>query len=120
MARPLHGHSDRTIDTPSPPNGIIVLCLIGIISTPFGLLPTFELISVGGEAAIFGYVLLALLVVSLVLYYGLLTLKSWAWPWAILYYGIGCLVTLVTLNIIGFIIQAIIVVYLFQVEAYYQ
>lgn len=125
--------------TPAPaaarPMGITILAVLSAIGGVLGLLGGIALMGLGGLAAastgtaayfglgaIWGVLLLATAIASLVFAYGAWTLKPWAWPLGVALQVISLALSLLTIlsggdisgQIISIVISAIILYYLFQ------
>jgi hypothetical protein len=125
--------------TPAPaaarPMGITILAVLSAIGGVLGLLGGIALVGLGGLAAastgtaayfglgaIWGVLLLATAIASLVFAYGAWTLKPWAWPLGVALQIISLALALLTIlsggdisgQIISIVISAIILYYLFQ------
>jgi len=121
--------------TAARPMGITVLAVLSAIGGVLGILGGVALIGLGGLAAattgsaaffglgaIWGVILLATAVASLAFAYGAWTLKPWAWPLGVALAIISLALSALTVisggdigsQIIGVVIQAIILYYLFQ------
>jgi hypothetical protein len=117
------------------PTGITILAVLSAIGGVLGILGGVALIGIGGLAAastgsaaffglgaIWGLLVLATAVASLVFAYGAWTLKPWAWPLGvalqIISLALAALTVIsggdITSQIIGVVISAIILYYLFQ------
>lgn len=125
--------------TPAPaaarPMGITILAVLSAIGGVLGLLGSLAIIGIGGLAAastgsaaffglgaIWGLLILALAIASLVFAYGAWTLKPWAWSLGVALQVISLVLAALTVvsggdissQIIGVVISAIILYYLFQ------
>lgn len=125
--------------TPAPaaarPMGITILAVLSAIGGVLGLLGSLAIIGIGGLAAastgsaaffglgaIWGLIILALAIASLVFAYGAWTLKPWAWSLGVALQVISLVLAALTVvsggdissQIIGVVISAIILYYLFQ------
>lgn len=121
--------------TVARPMGITVLAVLSAIGGVLGIIAGVALIGLGGLAAattgsaayfglgaIWGVILLATAVASLAFAYGAWTLKPWAWPLGVALAIISLALSALTVisggdigsQIIGVVIQAIILYYLFQ------
>ena len=115
--------------------GITILAVLSAIGGVLGLLGGIALVGLGGVAAastgsaaffglgaIWGVLLLATAIASLVFAYGAWTLKPWAWPLGVALQVISLALSLLTIlsggdisgQIISIVISAIILYYLFQ------
>jgi hypothetical protein len=115
--------------------GITILAVLSAIGGVLGLLGGIALMGLGGLAAastgtaayfglgaIWGVLLLATAIASLVFAYGAWTLKPWAWPLGVALQVISLALSLLTIlsggdisgQIISIVISAIILYYLFQ------
>ena len=125
--------------TPAPaaarPMGITILAVLSAIGGVLGLLGSLAIIGIGGLAAastgsaaffglgaIWGLLILALAIASLVFAYGAWTLKPWAWSLGVALQVISLVLAALTVvsggdissQIIGVVISAIILYDLFQ------
>ena len=125
--------------TPAPaaarPMGITILAVLSAIGGVLGLLGGIALIGLGGVAAastgsaaffglgaVWGLLVLATAIASLVFAYGAWTLKPWAWPLGVALQVISLALAALTVisggdigsQIISIVISAIILYYLFQ------
>ena len=117
------------------PMGITILAVLSAIGGVLGLLGGIAIIGIGGLAAastgsaaffglgaIWGLLILATAIASLVFAYGAWTLKPWAWPLGVALQIISLVIAALTVvsggdvssQIIGVVISAIILYYLFQ------
>ena len=127
------------MSAPSPaaarPMGITILAVLSAIGGVLGILGGVALIGLGGLAAtstgtaayfglgaVWGLLILASAVASLVFAYGAWTLKPWAWPLGVALQIIGLALSALTVisggdisgQIISVVISLIILYYLFQ------
>lgn len=117
------------------PMGITILAVLSAIGGVLGLLGGIAIIGIGGLAAastgsaaffglgaIWGLLILATAIASLVFAYGAWTLKPWAWPLGVALSIISLALAALTIvsggdigsQIIGIVINAVILYYLFQ------
>jgi hypothetical protein len=117
------------------PMGITILAVLSAIGGVLGILGGVALVGLGGLAAastgsaaffglgaVWGILLLATAIASLVFAYGAWTLKPWAWPLGVALQVISLALAALTIisggdissQIIGIAISAIILYYLFQ------
>jgi hypothetical protein len=117
------------------PMGITILAVLSAIGGVLGLLGGIAIIGIGGLAAastgtaayfglgaLWGVLVLATAIASLVFAYGAWTLKPWAWPLGVALQIISLALALLTIlsggdisgQIISIVISAIILYYLFQ------
>ena len=117
------------------PTGITILAVLSAISGVLGLLGGIALIGLGGLAAastgtaaffglgaIFGLIILATAIASLVFAYGAWSLKPWAWQLGVALQIVSLALAALTIvsggdigsQIIGIVISAVILYYLFQ------
>jgi hypothetical protein len=117
------------------PMGITILAVLSAIGGVLGLLGGIAIIGIGGLAAastgsaaffglgaIWGLLILATAIASLVFAYGAWTLKPWAWPLGVALSIISLAIAALTIvstgdissQIIGIVINAVILYYLFQ------
>jgi uncharacterized membrane protein (DUF2068 family) len=106
------------------PTGVVILAILQLISALlvlYGSVIVLMLLLPLGIFAIFGAIASLLLlivgIIGLILFYGLWTLKSWAWFWALianlLSLALGLFGNLADItNLISIAVSAIIVVYL--------
>jgi len=127
------------MSAPSPaaarPMGITILAVLSAIGGVLGILGGVALIGLGGLAAtstgtaayfglgaVWGLLILASAIASLVFAYGAWTLKPWAWPLGVALQIIGLALSALTVisggdissQIISVVISLIILYYLFQ------
>lgn len=118
------------MSTKTRPVGVTILAVLEIISGIVGVVGGLFLASfsgmmdmdfLGAMAGVVGGVLVALGLASFVLAWGLLQGKSWAWTLTLILTIIAVIFDLPSLNVIGLIIEAIILYYLFRphVKAYF-
>ena len=98
-----------------------ILAVLEIIAGLLGLFSGFTLVTLGslipflaGFAVAIGAVILLLGVVDLIVGYGLWSLKSWAWMVALIVNIINLILNAVQFNILGAVINIIIILYLQQ------
>ena len=126
-----------SVPTPAAtrPLGITILAVLSAIGGVLGLLGGIALIGLGGVAAaqtgatayfglgaVWGILILASAIASLVFAYGAWTLKPWAWPLGVALQIIGLALAALTVisggdissQIISVVISVIILYYLFQ------
>lgn len=117
------------------PTGITILAVLSAIGGVLGLLGGIALVGLGGLAAastgtaaffglgaIFGLILLATAIASLVFAYGAWNMLPWAWPLGVALQVISLALAALTIlsggdisgQIIGIVISAVILYYLFQ------
>lgn len=117
------------------PMGITILAVLSAIGGVLGLLGGIAIIGIGGLAAgatgsaaffglgaIWGLLILATAIASLVFAYGAWTLQPWAWPLGVALQVISLAISALTVisggdisgQIISVVISAIILYYLFQ------
>jgi hypothetical protein len=117
------------------PMGITILAVLSAIGGVLGILGGIAIVGIGGIAAastgsaaffglgaIWGLLILATAVASLVFAYGAWTLKPWAWPLGVALSVISLALSALTVisggdisgQIISVVIQAVILYYLFQ------
>ena len=101
------------------PLGVTILALLEIIVGALGLFGaitviTFGSILFGAFGLILGVVVLFLALIDLIVGWGLWTLKSWAWMVALIVNIINLILNGVQLNLLGAIINLIIIIYLQQ------
>ncbi|TFF92151.1 hypothetical protein EU545_01850 [Candidatus Thorarchaeota archaeon] len=98
------------------PLGVLILAGLQVIQALVLLIPAALLMIIPFIGWILG---LPMLLVGLFLFFiawGLLTMQSWAWTWALIMNIIGLLIALVNRNFIGVILSLVIVLYLNQPE----
>jgi hypothetical protein len=103
------------------PLGVTILAVLEIIVGALGLFGAIGLITLGamipwlgGFAVILGVVVLFLALIDLIVGWGLWTLKSWAWMVALIVNIINLILNAVQFNLLGAIINLIIIIYLQQ------
>jgi len=101
------------------PLGVTILALLEIIVGALGLFGaitviTFGSILFGAFGLILGVIVLFLALIDLIVGWGLWTLKSWAWMVALIVNIINLILNGVQLNLLGAIINLIIIIYLQQ------
>ena len=117
------------------PMGITILAVLSAIGGVLGILGGIALVGLGGLAAastgtaayfglgaVWGVILLATAIASLAFAYGAWTLQPWAWPLGVALQVISLVLAALTVvsggdigsQIIGVVISAIILYYLFQ------
>ena len=117
------------------PTGITILAILSAIGGVLGLLGGIALVGLGGLAAastgtaaffglgaIFGLILLATAIASLVFAYGAWNMLPWAWPLGVALQVISLALAALSVlsggdlgsQIIGIVISAVILYYLFQ------
>lgn len=112
------------------PTGVVILAILEILSgiTAIGggfMFATFTAMAGLGDFGVFGGVLSGILIAigiaSFVMAWGLLNGKPWAWTVTLILTIIAIIFDLPSFNIIGLIIEAIILYYLFRphVKAYF-
>ena len=94
---------------PSTPLGVKIICVLGAIGGVFGL---FGSLVMFGVSPVLGLFSLVLSVLQIVVVFGLWNLRSWAWTLAMISYGLSILFNLVDFNVLGLLINLIIVGYL--------
>ena len=108
------------------PTGVLVLFLLQLISALIWLVPGILLLipaMLSGDiiAAIiggfFGFILLIVGLILLIIAFGIYGLKSWAWMWAFIFNLLALILGVLNgftdpANIVGMIISAIVVLYL--------
>ncbi len=97
--------------------GAILMALVGIAMIGFGggIAGSLGVIGAmfGGIGIVAGVMLLAMSVIAYVVSRGLWNLKKWAWTVTMILEGLSLLGSLMSMNIVGIIIPAIIVYYLY-------
>lgn len=94
------------------PLGITILCVVGFVGAFFSFFRLLGVMAGGGPFAVIGLVGLALVVGKMAVLYGLWTLQSWGYKWALGLYGLSAVLDLVTFSLLALIIDVLIVVYL--------
>ena len=102
------------------PLGIIVIAVLGIIVTVFGLIAALGVVAQSGGPMLLGLFLVGLSGGQLLVLLGLLALKPWAWTWGLVLFGIGAFIDLMALNVVGLAVSLVIIVYLISKADYYQ
>ncbi|MCU4802808.1 hypothetical protein OB920_20810 [Halobacteria archaeon HArc-gm2] len=98
-----------TSSQPAPPLGIKIVCVLAAVGAAFGLLGSLVMLA---AAPLLGVLALALTTAQAVTVYGLWHLRSWAWWAGLVVYGLGGLSHLADLNVVGFLVSALVVGYL--------
>lgn len=111
--------SSKTSSADTAPLGIKIICVVFGLVSVFGLFPSLGILFHGRVFAPIGILLLAYFIGLLVVLYGLWTLQSWAWPWALVFLGTDALIKLVTVNVLGLLISFIVLVYIVSKEDHY-
>lgn len=101
----------------STPLGVVIIALLGGLSGLLGLLGSLAALGVNPLFGLFG---LILSVGQLAVAVGLFNLNPWAWKWALVIYGLGAVLSLVGGDVIGVIIDVIVVVYLLSVGDHFR
>ncbi len=107
------------------PTGVTILAILEFIGGIFGLIGgglsmMLAMVamqydpSLGTVLLIFALIPLLIGIIDFIIGWGLWTLKSWAWLLALIFGIIGLIFGIIGLNIIGIIINLIIVLYLWQ------
>jgi hypothetical protein len=104
------------------PIGIVILAILQLLSALYYLVVGGLAVMVAAQLGIFaifvafaGLITLIIGIIGLILFYGLWTLKGWAWLWTLIANGLGLLVGIMDpiANIIGIAISLVIIIYLF-------
>ncbi|MHA1949233.1 MAG: hypothetical protein ACXAAO_04465 [Candidatus Thorarchaeota archaeon] len=104
------------------PTGVVILAILQLLGALAALaigalaLMAFLIIPIFSLFAIFALIPFFIGIIGLILFYGLWTLKSWAWLWTLVVNIIQILVSIMDPinNIITIAISLIIVIYLFM------
>lgn len=99
------------------PLGIYVIVLLGGITSVLGFIPIFAIMAQG--PFVLGLLLLVLNVAQLAVLVGLVRLRSWAFIWTLILYGLSALTSLFRADILGFLIALLIIAYLFSKAEYF-
>ena len=116
------------------PLGVTILCALGYIGSVLTVLAGIALLAfggatsslgvvgaiLGGMGAIAGVMLLAIGILGFFISRGLCNLKKWAWNVTMILEGLSVISSLVSMNIAGIIIPAIILYYLYTQKEIFQ
>ena len=83
------------------PLGVKLICVLSAVLHLVWFVPVLELVVAGGLLTVFGLVAFATNVGSFVLYYGLLTLQSWAYKAFLVVETLGLFYFVVNLSLLG-------------------
>ena len=104
----------------SAPLGIYVIAIFGGVVSLLGFFLTLMIMGQGGGLVLVGLFLFALNVGQLYVLVGLVRLEPWAWTWSLFLYGLAAVIDLITVDILGFLIILVIIVYLISKADYYE
>ncbi len=111
------------------PLGITIICLLGFLNAISIILTGLGLAGIGGLAAITGTAIggiigglgiagglafLAVGIIAFVIVYGLWRMQKWAWSWTIFFQGILLVLYIINVNLLGILLSAIIIGYLWM------
>lgn len=116
-----------TKTTSERPIGVTIICVLGYIGAILMALAGIAIMAFGGLAGslgalglllgstgiVAGVMLLAMGIITFVVTQGLWNLKKWAWTVTMILEGLSVLGSLISLNIVGLIIPAIVLYYLY-------
>ena len=104
-----HSHRRGSSETPW---GVLLLALLGIVGSFFGVVGSFGLILEGGLVTAVGAVVFLLGLGQFVVSAGLLTLKPWAFKGAVVTFAFDGLIDLALANLLGMLVSFLVVGYL--------
>ncbi|SIQ79933.1 hypothetical protein SAMN05421858_0440 [Haladaptatus litoreus] len=110
----------------SAPLGIKILAILAAIFAVFGILGGFGTMASSPFGIIFGPFSILLSVAQLVVAWGLLTLKPWAWTLTLIVFGIDLLVACLNLllgnfgAIFGIVVSGLLLAYVYSKRDYYR
>lgn len=116
----VHGDDtgDPTGEERATPTGIKLYCVVVTIFTLFSLFQIFT--TDIGRTGSLRFFLLFVFIAQLVLLHGLWTLKSWAWIIGMILFSLSLFGAFADGDLLGVIIYAGLVAYLYGKESYYQ
>lgn len=94
------------------PLGVTILCVVAGLGALASLLGSLGMLGSASPFALVGLFGLALAAGKLAVVYGLWTLQEWGYKWALAIYALGALLSLVQFDIVGLLIDVLVVVYL--------
>ncbi|MFC7177739.1 hypothetical protein [Halosegnis marinus] len=104
----------------SPPLGIWLLAGLNVIGVLFALPLVGRLLGANDPAVVaLAAGLSLLLVAGLVFTYGLVTIAYWGWVGTLVVNVLGALLDLLTFDVLGLLVSALVVAYLFAVHDRY-
>lgn len=98
--------------SPDRPLGITILCVVAGLGALKSIVASLGMLGTPSPFAVFGLVGLALAVGKLVILYGLWNMAAWGYRWALAIYAVGALLSLVQFDVLGLLIDVLVVVYL--------
>lgn len=116
---PTRHYSDVSSSSKTSPIGIKLLCIVGVLSSLQIVFNTVSILDSGGLQTIVGGVLLLGAVVQIIGFYGLWTLRFWGWVIVLVSFLLGVVISVVTINGLGAIIQSLLAYYVYSKHEHY-
>ncbi|ERG87956.1 MAG: hypothetical protein J07HX5_00097 [halophilic archaeon J07HX5] len=111
--------TDSATTVTTAPVNIKIYCVIVALVSLIGVGLSLKTISTSGPTGGFGMVFLGSSAANLVVLYGLWTLKSWSWTWAMVLFFFDAVINLFPGSLAGTIINAVFIGYLWSKRDYY-